>query len=103
MTYINVYFQNIHRKELHFMIKYLIFKFSCIGRIPIIFFKCGCTAVICALCALCSMCYDEFSRGGVGMALYYAPMLEYILTAFIIFWGGMFLLDLAEKERSAGK
>ena len=49
------------------------------------------------------MCYEEATKGSVGMALYYAPMLEYILTTFIIFWGGMFLLDLAEKESSAGK
>ncbi len=85
------------------MIKYLKIKFSAIGMIPMMFFRCGCTAVICALCGLCAMCYDEARRGGVGMAIYYAPMLDYVLTAFIIFWGGMFLLDLAEKEKSAGK
>ena len=85
------------------MIKYLNIKFSSIGRMPMIFFKSGCTAVIGALCGLCAMCYDEAARGGIGMELYYAPMLEYILATFIIFWGGMFLLDLAEKEKSAGK
>ena len=78
-------------------------KFSTIGKTPMIFFKIGCTTVIFALCGLCAMCYDEAIRGGVGMEIYYAPMLEYILTTFIIFWGGMFLLDLAEKEKSAGK
>lgn len=84
------------------MIKYLNLKFSTIGRMPLNFFRIGCTAVIGALCGLCAMCYDEASRGSVGMEIYFAPMLEYVLTAFIIFWGGMFLLDLAEKERSAG-
>jgi hypothetical protein len=49
------------------------------------------------------MCYEDALKGGVGMELYYAPMLEYVMTTFIIFWGGMFLLDLAEKEKSAGK
>lgn len=85
------------------MIKYLNTKFSSIGRIPMLFFQLGSTVVIGALCSLCSMCYDDAVNGGVGMELYYAPMLEYILTTFIIFWGGMFLLDLAEKEKSAGK
>ena len=84
------------------MIKYLNLKFSTIGRMPLNFFRIGGTAVIGALCGLCAICYDEASRGSVGMEIYFAPMLEYVLTAFIIFWGGMFLLDMAEKERSAG-
>jgi hypothetical protein len=49
------------------------------------------------------MCCNDAQRGSIGLELYYAPMLEYILTAFIIFWGGMLLLDIAEKEKSAGK
>ena len=85
------------------MIKYLNSKFSSIGRIPLLYFRFGCTVVICALCALCSMCYEDSLKGGSGLELYYAPMLEYVMTTFIIFWGGMFLLDLAEKEKSAGK
>ena len=85
------------------MIKYLNTKFSTIGRMPIIFFKSGCTAVICALAGLCSMCYEEVLLGSSGMELYYSPMLEYIMAAFIIFWGGMFILDIAEKESAAGK
>ena len=85
------------------MIKYLNLKFSSIGKLPLLFFRIGCTIVICSLCRLCTMCYEEATKGSVGMALYYAPMLEYIMTTFIIFWGGMFLLDLAEKESSAGK
>ena len=85
------------------MIKYLNSKFSSLGRKPLLFFKFGCTVVIAALSGLCAMCYEEAVRGGVGMEIYYAPMLEYVMTTFIIFWGGMFLLDLAEKEKSAGK
>ena len=85
------------------MIKYLNLKFSAIGKMPLTFFKLGTTVVIAALCGLCSMCYDEAARGRTGMVLYFAPMLEYVLSAFIIFWGGMFILDIAEKERSAGK
>ena len=84
------------------MIKYLDLKFSTIGRMPLNFFRIGCTAVIGVLCTLCVMCYDEANRGSVGMEIYFSPMLEYVLTAFIIFWGGMFILDLAEKERTAG-
>ena len=85
------------------MIKYLSLKFSSIGRVPMMFFKFGGISVICALCGLCTMCYKDAIKGGLGMELYYTPMLEYILAAFIIFWGGMFVLDLAEKEKSAGK
>lgn len=85
------------------MIKYLNLKFDSIGMLPMTFFKLGATMVIGALCGICAMCYDEAARGSSGMELYYAPMLEYILTAFIIFWGGTLLIDIAEKERSAGK
>lgn len=85
------------------MIKYLVLKFNSIGILPMTFFKLGATVVIGALCGICAMCYDEAALGSTGMELYYAPMLEYVLASFIIFWGGTLLLDIAEKERSAGK
>lgn len=85
------------------MIRYISQKFSALGDRPMTFFKVGATVVLAALCAICALCHDEAAIGGVGLELYYAPMLDYILTAFLIFWGGMFLLDLAEKELSAGK
>ena len=85
------------------MIKYLSKKFSEIGALPMAFFKFGSTVVVSALLAICVLCYKESQLGSVGLELYYAPMLEYVLTAFIIFWGGTFLLDIAEKEKNAGK
>lgn len=69
-----------------------------IGRIPIGFFKAGCSIVIAALVGIYLLCYGEVRAGSVGVELYYAPMLDYILTTFIIFWVGMLLLDLVERE-----
>lgn len=69
-----------------------------IGRIPMVFFKTGCSIVISALTGVLFLCYKDVRAGGVGVELYYAPMLDYILTTFIIFWVGMLLLDLVEKE-----
>ncbi len=69
-----------------------------IGMIPIVFFKAGCSMVIAALTGIYLLCYGEVKAGGVGVELYYAPMLDYILTTFIIFWVGMLLLDLVERE-----
>lgn len=63
-----------------------------------VFFKFGCTLVLMALAGVYILCEQEVSAEGVGVELYYAPMLDYILTALLIFWAGMFLIDLAEKE-----
>ena len=69
-----------------------------IGRLPIRFYKSGSSIVILALTGIYLLCENDVRAGGVGVELYYAPMLDYILTAFLIFWAGMFILDLAEKE-----
>lgn len=69
-----------------------------IGRLPMIYFKAGCSLVILALTGIYLMCEREVLAGGVGVELYYAPMLDYILTAFIIFWAGMLLLDIIQKD-----
>ncbi len=71
---------------------------SMIGRIPITFFKGGCSLVILALTGIYLLCERDVMRGAVGVELHYAPMLEYILTAFIIYWAGMFLIDLVQKD-----
>lgn len=77
--------------------------FGGISYISTVFFKFGCTLVLMALAAVYILCDREVSAGGVGVELYYAPMLDYILTALLIFWGGTFLIDIAEKEITAGK
>ncbi|MGM9642741.1 MAG: hypothetical protein ACI3XI_05985 [Eubacteriales bacterium] len=69
-----------------------------IGKIPIMFFKAGCTLVILALTGIYLLCEREVLKGGIGVELYYAPMLDYILTAFIIFWAGMLFLDIIQKD-----
>ncbi len=71
---------------------------SQIGRLPIAFYKAGCSLVILALTGIYLLCESEVNSGGVGVELYYAPMLDYIFTTFLIFWAGMFVLDLAERE-----
>lgn len=73
------------------------------AKLPIYFFKSGTTLVLLALSGIYLLCEDEVTRGGVGVELYYAPMLDYILTAFIIFWAGMFIIDITQKEITAGK
>ena len=85
------------------MIKYLSAKFSELGSMPMTFFKVGEGIVISALCGVCALCYEDSKRGSIGTEIYYAPMLEYILTSFIIIWGGTLLLDIAQKEMSARK
>lgn len=67
------------------------------------FFKFGSSLVLLALCGIYMLCEQKVALGSVGVELYYAPMLDYILTAFLIFWGGTFLIDIAEKEITAGK
>ncbi len=71
---------------------------SLIGRIPIDFFKGGCSMIILALTGIYLLCERDVIKGSTGVELYYAPMLDYILTAFIIYWAGMFLLDLVQKD-----
>lgn len=68
-----------------------------------LFFKFGSTLVLMALAGIYIMCEREVSAGGVGVELYYAPMVEYILMTFLIFWGGTFLIDITAKETAAGK
>ncbi len=86
-----------------FMVNKIMRSFSGIGNLAIYFFKAGTSLVILALTGLYLLCEAEAAMGGIGIALYYAPMLEYILTAFLIFWGGTFIIDIAEKEITAGK
>lgn len=73
------------------------------SRLPIDFFKFGTTLVLLALTGIYLLCEREVEVGGVGVELFYAPMLDYILSSFIIFWAGMFILDLTQKEITAGK
>ncbi len=78
---------------------------SQIGKMPITFYKAGSSLVILALTGIYLLCETEVCSGGIGVEIYYAPMLDYILTTFLIFWAGMFLLDLVErdaKENSRG-
>ena len=77
--------------------------FSKMSRLPIDFFKFGASLVLLALSGVYLLCEEEVDNGGIGVVLYYAPMLDYILTAFIIFWVGMFIIDITEKEITAGK
>lgn len=77
--------------------------FEKMSRLPIDFFKFGASLTLLALSGIYLLCDEEVARGGIGVELYYAPMLDYILTTFMIFWVGMFLLDITEKEITAGK
>lgn len=79
----------------------IISAFSQIDRFPMAFYKAGASLVILALSGIYYLCEEEVERGGVGVELYYAPMLDYILTTFLIFWAGMLLLDLCFRERKA--
>ena len=79
-----------------------IFKKICeIEKVPMTFYKFGASIVILALCGIYYLCEDEVSMGGIGVELYYAPMLNYILTTYVIFWAGTLLLDLLHRERKA--
>lgn len=90
--------KNIHKDFGGPIMKKFINAVSQIGRMPITFYKAGSSLVILALTGIYLLCEAEVDSGGVGVELYYAPMLDYILTTFLIFWAGMFLLDLAERE-----
>lgn len=81
--------------------KKIIKSFSEIGRMQIAFYKFGASLVILALSGIYYLCEAEVIKGGVGVELYYAPMLDYILTTYIIFWAGTLLLDLLSRERKA--
>ena len=81
----------------------ILIEFSKMSRLPVNFFKFGASLTILALSGIYLLCDEEVAKGGIGVELYYAPMLDYILTTFIIFWVGMFLLDITEKDITAGK
>lgn len=81
----------------------ILIEFSKMSRLAVNFFKFGASLTILALSGIYLLCDEEVARGGIGVELYYAPMLDYILTTFIIFWVGMFILDITEKEITAGK
>lgn len=81
--------------------KRIIKPFNEIGKIQMDFYKFGASLVILALCGIYYLCQEEVSAGGIGVELYYAPMLDYILTTYIIFWAGTLLLDLLSRERKA--
>jgi len=78
--------------------KKFIYEISNIGQLPIVLYKSGCSLVILALTGIYLLCESEVLSGGIGVELYYAPMLDYILTTFILFWAGMFILDLAQRQ-----
>lgn len=73
--------------------------FSEMGKMQIAFYKFGASLVILALCGIYYLCEAEVNIGSTGVELYYAPMLDYILTTYIIFWAGTLLLDLLARER----
>ena len=77
--------------------------FAKMSRLPVDFYKFGASLTLLALSGIYLLCDEEVAKGGIGVELYYAPMLDYILTTFIIFWVGMFILDITEKEITAGK
>ena len=76
-------------------------KISEIEKIPMTFYKFGASLVILALCGIYYMCEAEVCVGSIGVELYYAPMLEYILMTYVIFWAGTLLLDLLHREKKA--
>ncbi len=81
--------------------KRLIQAFQEIGKIQIAFYKFGTSLVILVLSGIYYLCEADVNTGSTGVELYYAPMLDYVLTAYIIFWAGTLLLDLLERERKA--
>ena len=66
-------------------------------KIQIAFYKFGTSLVILVLSGIYYLCEADVNTGGTGVELYYAPMLDYVLTAYIIFWAGTLLLDLLES------
>lgn len=81
----------------------LFIEFNRMTKLPIDFFKFGASITLLALSGIYLLCEEEVARGGVGVELYYAPMIDYILTTLLIFWAGMFIIDITEKEITAGK
>lgn len=77
--------------------------FNTMDKMPIDFFKFGTSLILMALSGIYFLCEEDVSIGSVGIELYYAPMLDYILTTFIIFWAGMFIIDITQRESTAGK
>ncbi len=75
--------------------------FSEIGKMQIAFYKFGSSLVILVLSGIYYLCEADANKGSVGLELYYAPMLDYILTTYLIFWAGTLLLDLLSRERKA--
>ena len=71
---------------------------SRIGRTPMLLYRIGSSIVIAALCGIYCLCRADLASGSRGVELYYAPMLDYILTTFVIFWAGTLLFDLLERE-----
>jgi hypothetical protein len=71
---------------------------SRIGRSPMRLYQLGASIVITALCGIYYICEAEIYSGSRGVELYYAPMLDYIFATFLIFWVGMLLYDLLERE-----
>lgn len=80
----------------------ILIEFSKMNRLPVDFFKFGASLTLLALSGIYLLCEEEVAGGGVGVELYYAPMLDYILTTFLIFWAGMFIIDITQKEITAG-
>ena len=81
--------------------KKIIRLFSEIENSTISFYKFGASIVILTLCAIYYLCEADVNAGCIGVELYYAPMLDYILTTYLIFWAGTLLLDLLARERKA--
>ncbi len=77
--------------------------FSKMSSLTVNFFKFGASLTLLALSSIYILCEDEVAHGSVGVKIYYAPMLDYILTTLLIFWVGMFIIDITEKEITAGK
>lgn len=73
------------------------------SHFTISFYKFGLSIVILALAGIYFLCEEDALNGSVGLEIYYAPMLDYILTTLCIFWAGTLLIDLTEKEITAGK
>ena len=79
--------------------KKILISFEKIGKIQMAFYKLGASIVILALCGVYFLCEADAQTGSIGLELYYTPMLEYILTTYIIFWAGTLLLDLLSREK----
>lgn len=81
----------------------MLVEFAKMSKLTVDFFKFGASLTLLALSGIYLLCEEEVALGGVGVELHYAPMLDYILTTLLIFWAGMFIIDITEKEITAGK